>query len=396
LEALFSIHSLLTRTADRTLITRVINPETPDGGTVIQMGPTWGRKSEEWAIHLSFSPNTIPALTEEALALTIRNLLKLPGLELNILKIADWSLERVVAHKYRYGHTFIAGDAAHRRPPTSGSGLNTSIEDANNLAFKLALVLSGKASPSFLNTYESERRQIGLRDADWAFFTFINLRVLQASVGLVPGATKLNRQRFASIFADTTFGRSSLQQIRRIMATQDIEFSAHNFELGFKYDGKRAAILSDGTEEPPSDALGQIYVPTTRPGHRLPHTWVESESGALVSTLDLIGGDDLLVITDEYGKAWIEAVGIITGLRIATAVIRTSLNVKGKGLYYDHHERWSKLREIKNGGAILVRPDNFVAWRSRGPSNDATKVLSETIQQLLGEGIGRNTPTVQV
>jgi len=67
------------------------------------MGPTWGRKSEEWAIHLSFSPNTIPALTEEALASTIRKLLKLPSLELNILKIADWSLERVVAHKYSMG-----------------------------------------------------------------------------------------------------------------------------------------------------------------------------------------------------------------------------------------------------------------------------------------------------
>ena len=381
----------LTIAADRALITRFISPETPDGGTLIQMGPTWGRKSEEWAIHLSYPANIAPPhLTNEELKSTICNVLKLPDLDINILKSGNWTLERVVAHKYRFGRVFIAGDAAHRRPPTSGTGLNTSIEDANNLAFKLALVLSGKAPPSFLDTYEAERRPIGLRNADWALFTCLNLTVLQAAVGIVPGVLEQNIRRFTSIFADTAFGRPSLEQIHRIISTQRIEFSAHGFELGFTYDEEGAARLSDGTEEPPLDALGQIYVPTTRPGHRLPHTWIQSESGALVSTLDLIEHHDLLLITDEYGMAWVEAAGMITRLSIATAIIRTRLNTKGKRLYHDYHERWSKLREIKNGGAILVRPDNVVAWRSRGPCVDVAKVFSETVQQLLGDGANGN------
>lgn len=382
---------------DRTLITRFISPEAADGGTLIQMGPTWGRKSEEWAIHLS-SPANIPPPhpTDEELTSTIRDLLKLPDLDVSILKSGNWTLERVVAHKYRFGRVFVAGDAAHRRPPTSGTGLNTSIEDAHNLAFKLALVLSSKASPSFLDTYESERRPIGLRNADWALFTCLNLTVLQASVGIVPGLPEQNIQRFTSIFADTAFGRPSLEQIHRIVSTQRIEFSAHGFELGFVYDEEGAARLSDGTEEPPLDALGQIYVPTTRPGHRLPHAWVYSESGALVSTLDLIRDHDLLLITDEYGREWVEAAEKNTGLSIATAIIRTRLNVKGNGLYHDYHERWSKLRGIKNGGAILVRPDNFVAWRSRGPCDGVAKVLCEAIQQLLGDGISRNSVDVSL
>jgi 2,4-dichlorophenol 6-monooxygenase len=355
------------------------------------MGPTWGRKSEEWAIHLS-SPSNIPPPhpTDVELTSTIRDLLKLPDLDVDILNSGNWTLERVVAHKYRFGCVFVAGDAAHRRPPTSGTGLNTSIEDANNLAFKLALVLSGKASPSFLDTYESERRPIGLRNADWALFTCLNLTVLQAAIGVVPGLMERNIHRFTSIFADTAFGRPSLEQIHRIVSTQRIEFSAHGFELGFVYDEEGAARLRDGTEEPPLDALGQIYVPTTRPGHRLPHAWVYSESGALVSTQDLIRDHDLLLITDEYGREWVETAEKNTRLSIATAIIRTRLSVKGNGLYHDYHERWSKLRGIKNGGAILVRPDNFIAWRSRGPCDGAATVLREAMQQLLGDGIGRN------
>jgi 2,4-dichlorophenol 6-monooxygenase len=357
---------------------------------MIQMGPTWGRKSEEWAIHLNFPPNTAPILTNEELTSKIRRLLKLPDLNVDILKSGNWALERVVAHQYRFGNIFIAGDAAHRRPPTSGTGLNTSIEDANNLAFKLALVLSNKASVSLLDTYELERRPIGIRNADWALFTSLNIRVLQASVGIFPGETQKNKERFTSIFADTTFGRPSLEQIRRIVSTQRIEFSAHGFELGFTYDEHGAARLSDGTEGPLLDPLGQIYLPTTRPGHRLPHTWLLSGSGKLVSTLDLVQDHDFLLITDEFGTPWVEAAGEFTKLRIATAIIRTRQVIQGNGLYYDYHERWSKVREIKDGGAILVRPDNFVAWRSHDPCDDATRIIGGAIGRLLGEdNIGR-------
>src|SRR6266511_3641826 len=105
------------------------------------MGPTWGRKSEEWALHFSFSVTATNRLDKEALPPRIRKLLKLPDLKIEVLNNSHWVLDRVLADKYRQGRVFIAGDAAHRRPPTSGSGLNTSIEDAHNIAWKLAFGL---------------------------------------------------------------------------------------------------------------------------------------------------------------------------------------------------------------------------------------------------------------
>jgi 2,4-dichlorophenol 6-monooxygenase len=160
---------------------------------------------------------------------------------------------------------------------TTGLGLNTAIEDAYNIARKPAFVLQGKADHSLLNTYEAERRPIGLRNCDWGLFTFSNMAVLQAAVGLQPGAKDYNHQRFVRIFEDSAYGRTALNQIRRAIATHDITFSAHDIELGFVYhDG---ASIPDGSSQPPVDPAGQRYVPTTRPSHRLPHAWIKEKHG---------------------------------------------------------------------------------------------------------------------
>jgi len=358
-----------------------------DCGALVQMGPTWGRHSEEWTLHFGFPVTDSKRFDKEALPARIRQLLKLPDLEMEVLHISHWVLDRVLANKYREGRVFIAGDAAHRRPPTTGLGLNTSIEDAKNIAWKLAFVLQGKAEPSILDTYETERRPIGLRNCDWGLFTFSNMQVLQAAVGLIPGAEEYNRQRFVRIFEDSAYGRTTLNQIRRAIATQDIEFSAHDLELGFTYD--EGAVVSDGTNPPPVDPAGQIYIPTTRPGHRLPHVWIERDKN-VVSTQDLIipGKDDLFLITDEDGSAWEDAalkLSKIGGCRIGVAKIRSRphSNASSLGLYYDYQDQWSKVREMRDGGAILVRPDNFVAWRSLGPSKDPFNVLSKALQKFL-------------
>jgi 2,4-dichlorophenol 6-monooxygenase len=357
-----------------------------DCGALVQMGPTWGRKSEEWTLHFGFPVADSKHFDKAALPPRIRQLLKLPDLEMEVLHISHWVLDRVLADKYRYGRIFIAGDAAHRRPPTTGLGLNTSIEDAHNITWKLAFVLQGKADPSLLDTYESERRPIGLRNCDWGLFTFSNMPVLQAAVGLVPGAEEYNRQRFVKIFEDTPHGRASLNQIRRAIATQDIEFSAHDIELGFVYEN--GARVPDGTDPPSADPAGQIYIPTTRPGHRLPHAWIETKHSGVISTQDLVasGNYDLVVITDEDGGTWVEAALRITKLtkcRVGAVKIRSRQNSRAPDLYYDYQDQWAKLRGIKDGGAILVRPDNFVAWRSRGPSAMAEKVLGDALVAIL-------------
>lgn len=360
-----------------------------DCGALVQMGPTWGRKSEEWTLHFGFPVTDNARFDKEALPPRIRQLLKLPDLEMEVLHISHWVLDRVLADKYKVGRVFIAGDAAHRRPPTTGLGLNTSIEDARNIAWKLAAVLQNKADASLLDTYETERRPIGLRNCDWGLFTFSNMAVLQAAVGLQPGATEYNNERIRRIFEDSAYGRTARNQIQRAISTQDIEFLAHDIELGFVYSN--GAVVTDGSKAPPIDPAGKTYIPTTRPGHRLPHAWIERKKGGVISTQDLlvVGTHDFFLITDEDGDAWITAASSIsqsTKLAVGAAKIRTRGHSKGNDLCYDYQDQWSKVREIDNGGAILIRPDNFVAWRSYGPSSEAEKILASAVAKLMRTG----------
>ncbi len=118
------------------------------------MGPTWGKHSEEFVLHFTFRPDDPARFDEDAIVPRIRELLKLPDLEMTVHKVSHWILEGVLADKYQVGRIFLAGDAAHRHPPTTGLGLNTAVQDAHNLAWKLAAVLKGDAAPALLDTYE--------------------------------------------------------------------------------------------------------------------------------------------------------------------------------------------------------------------------------------------------
>lgn len=318
---------------------------------------------------------------------------------MEVMHVNHWVLDRVVADKYRVGRVFIAGDAAHRRPPASGLGLNTGIEDAKNIAWKLAFVLQRKADAALLDTYESERRPIGIRNSDWALFSFSNMNVLSAGVGAIPGAQEYNQQRFAQLFEDSERGRSALHHLRRVLQTQNVEYSAHDIELGFTYsDG---VLISDGTTAPVPDPEGQIYNPTTRPGHRLPHAWLVQD-GETVSTHDLIktaGAADFVLLTDEDGDRWVQAAEKLTrdtNVKLSTAQIRARDVTRPKGLYLDHQDAWAQLKGVESGGAVLVRPDNFVAWRSHQlgeqPEEDLSRALAALMRQDLQPQASKTSP----
>lgn len=350
-----------------------------ESGALVPMGPTWGRKSEEWVCHFGFDVNDKERFNESKLVPRIRALLKIPDLELKVHTINHWIIERVLANKFQEGRIFIAGDAAHRHPPSTGLGLNTAIEDANNLAWKISWALKGIANPSVLESYDSERRAVGKRNCDWGLFTFANTSVINASIGLVKGDTEGNKAKFEALFEDSESGRTFLAQTRRITESQDIEFSAHDLELGFRYDN--GFHIADGTQPLPQDPLGQIYVPTTRPGHRLPHAWLEDKVGAIISTHDLVGHQGAMaLITDAHGDAWISALSNMTNkqdLEVHTAQIGHNCQ------YIDRDDNWEKNKEIREGGAVLIRPDNFIVWRSSGPSKRDGKELIEAIHALV-------------
>lgn len=217
-------------------------------------------------------------------------------------------------------------------------------------------MLKGKASPDLLKIYEVERRPIGRRNCDWGLFTFKNSSVINAAIGLIPGQKEANKKSFQPLFEDSEISRSRRAQVAKVVDAQCIEFSAHDIELGFKYEN--GSVVPNGTEAPDSDPFGQIYLPTSRPGHRLPHAWVERKDQD-ISTHDLVGPEAaFLLITDAHGKDWISAVEECqskVGVTIKTAQIGVQGNVK------DSNEQWEKLEGMKAGGALLVRPDNFVA-----------------------------------
>lgn len=366
---------------DDVLITWLLNPEGAgswNSGAMAAMGPTWGRHSEEFVLHFTFRPDDPARFDEDAIVPRIRDLLKLPDLDITVHKVSHWILEGVLADRYQFGRIFLAGDAAHRHPPTTGLGLNTAIQDAHNLAWKLAAVIRGDASGALVDTYESERRPVGMRNVDWAMFTFLNHMVVDAGIGLVPGQPlEAQIQVFRDFFAETPMGETRRARAAEVTGTQRTEFQAHDLEIGFAYPA--GAIVPDGTDAPTRDPLGITYHATTRPGARLPHAWLDHEGTAL-STHDLTDNNtSFALIVGSDSAAWTEAGAAATekfGIRLNVIAV-------GSAGYTDVDGAWAALREVEDSGAVLVRPDNHVAWRTPTALDDATTALLDAVGTVL-------------
>lgn len=356
-----------------------------ESGAIVPMGPNWGKYSDEWVFHFGFAMDDEKRHDEASLMPRIRELLKIPELEMKVHKVSHWAIERVLAETYRVGRVFLAGDSGNRRPPTTGLGLNTAIEDSLNIAWKLDLVLTGKASESILDTYEPERRAVGEVNSDWGLFTFSNSAVINTVVGLVPGDKEANRMRFKTLFEDSDKGHSFRAQVARIIDTQAIEFCAHGIELGFRYFN--GFLLPDGSLPGERDPLGLKYYPSTQPGHRLPHAWIEND-GNVLSTHDLVQDKPVFaLITDGDGSAWAAAAENIAkkhGIGVVVA------SIGERCPYRDYDDRWAILKGTQAGGAILVRPDNMVAWRSIYKSRQDGKELEDAMDHLLSPGVRSN------
>jgi 2,4-dichlorophenol 6-monooxygenase len=364
---------------DKSLITWFVNPEGEDSwgaGAMVQMGPTWGRHSEEWVVHFAFRPDDPERFNEDAIVPRLQQLLRLPDLKPKVHKVSHWILDRIVADRWRVGDIFLAGDAAHRQPPTTGLGLNTGIQDAHNVTWKLAQVLAGNATDALLDSYEQERKPVSTDGADWALMAFKNHALIDAGIGLTPGAPlEVNAAAFEQLFSDTLLGQGLRARAVEAINTQRFEFQAHDVEMGFCYE--RGALVPDGTAAPPRSSTGTVYRPTTRPGHRLPHAWLQ-KSGQRVSTHDLIGSKGAFALLSGGDRErWAKAA------LLATQELGVAVNVACVGTdYTDPENTWMQLGQIGPRGAILVRPDNHVAWRCDDvdqPDRELVKVLEAVL-----------------
>ncbi|TDU28250.1 2,4-dichlorophenol 6-monooxygenase [Panacagrimonas perspica] len=373
-------------TDDSPLIRWFANPEGGSGwgsGVMVAMGPNkFDRHSEEWVFHFAFRPDD-PDFNEDDIVPRIRHLLRIPDLDIKVHKVSHWIVEAVLANKYRGGRCLILGDAAHRHPPTTGLGLNSGIQDAHNLAWKLAAVLKGQAGDGLLDSYEQERRPVAARNTRWALMTFMNHVVTDAGFGLIPGAPpELNAFQITTLLSDSDEGEWFRARADEVVGTQRMEFQAHDMELGFRYDGN--AVVPDGTEPPPRGRMGDIYTPTTRPGHRLPHAWLE-KGGNKLSTHDLCGRGRFVLITGAKGDTW-KAAAKAAAERYGVPVDVVSVGAPGQA--EDRSNTWSKLRQVEEDGAILVRPDVHVGWRCARAPVDAATALSDALGRILSKTKG--------
>jgi 2-polyprenyl-6-methoxyphenol hydroxylase-like FAD-dependent oxidoreductase len=268
-----------------------------------------------------------------------------PNLSVKIDGLARWRATSDVARKFQDGRIFLAGDAAHLMPPNGGFGGNTGIHDAHNLAWKLALVLKGVASPNLLATYEMERK---------------------------PPATFTVEQAYTRYVTRTA----------PYLGAKDFQPPANDFniELGYLYHSP--AIVPEGDDkihDDPRQTFG-------RTGSRAPHLWLErgaagwlEQSGGRLSTLDLFGRSFVLLAGPD-GAAWCEAAAkagkAFPGLELDAHHI-------GGPVLRDPGGHFTQAYGISSGGAVLVRPDGFVAWRAKEKINAAQDVLNAALRTAL-------------
>jgi hypothetical protein len=275
-----------------------------------------------------------------------------PDLDVKILGIDPWVAAAEVAERYRVGRVFLAGDAAHHMPPTGGFGLNTGVQDAHNLAWKLAAVLEGWACPDLLDTYEVERRPYG---------QFVTRQCLETAWSMGRGP-------------QTSSASSTAPKLARP------EF--HN-ELGMIFGAcyGSCVVIPDGSELPEVANPVTDYVPCARPGSRAPHIWLERD-GRRVSTHDLIGMCFTL-FAGARGEPWRDAA------RAAASALSIPIGAFtiGPGAdIADPQDAWMSAYGVGRDGAVLVRPDGHVAWRSRSGVARPRHELESAFRAMLGRG----------
>ncbi|KAF5796408.1 putative FAD-binding domain, FAD/NAD(P)-binding domain superfamily [Helianthus annuus] len=410
-------------------------------------------KQGEFILQMPFYPPQ--QMFEDFTSETCKKLIfKLVGHELadiNVVDIKPWVMHAEVAEKYLAcdNRIILAGDAAHRFPPAGGFGMNTGIQDAHNLAWKLAAVIKGIAPMSILPTYEMERRPIALFNTDLSIQNFQAAMAVPAALGLDPatansvhqvinntvgsilpstvqktlldGIFSLGRAQLSDFVLNENnpLGSSRLAKVRRIFEegkSLQLQFPAE--DLGFRY--REGALVpeidSEGAPIKPEPPMGRRreYIPSADPGSRLPHMNVrvlsEVKKEVIISTLDLISRDKvefLLIIApidSSYRLAHVVLkvanehnilvkVCVMWPNGLVNEDARTKTSLAPWENYVDvvevrqpsNSSSWWDICKMTHRGAILVRPDDHIAWRVKSAVvGDVTVEMKKVFSAILG------------
>jgi putative polyketide hydroxylase len=302
-----------------------------------------------WLLHVNLAPGeTVDDFTERRCVDTIRAAAGIDDLDVEIISVKSWIMGAELSTAFRDRRVLLTGDAAHRRTPDGGVGMNTALQSAHNLAWKVGAVVSGWAGPDLLDTYEAERRTVA--EANVAYSAKRGGGMIKMVEAVRAGDLDTVR---AGIAARPAGGRQGM-------------------DLGFRYE--EGAVASDGTTPPPVGDPMADYVQNACPGGRAPHLWVQR-----VSTLDAFGRGFVL-LTGSNGAAWRVAAHQAVPRKVPIEV----LTVGEAGALQAPAGRFEAVYGLEPEGAVLVRPDGFVGWRfqraGKAPADDLASGLATILK----------------
>jgi 2-polyprenyl-6-methoxyphenol hydroxylase-like FAD-dependent oxidoreductase len=274
------------------------------------------------------------SVTDEMAVQLVRDSVGDEDLDVDILDVDKWRAVAEAATTFQSGRILLAGDAAHTMPPTGGFGGNTGVQDAHNLAWKVALVLAGKAGAALVDTYDQERQPAGAQAIEQAYNRYV-------------------------LRSDPDLGTEGMHEA---IPDMHVEFNRYRSSAVIP----DAGYVDDGAPDiDPRQSFGL-------PGTRAPHVEL-TRDGKTLSTLDLYVGDFVLMSGPD-GAQWSQAAEQ-AARRLGIEVVSYSVGSSSSSFCATYG--------IGTSGASLVRPDGYVAWRAESYTDDAIDRLGAALAQVL-------------
>lgn len=310
--------------------------------------------------------------TEEELADRIRGAVGDPNFSPEIIRSRAYRYSTALTKSWRIGRVFFAGDSAHRHSVWGGYGGNLGLQEANNLAWKIAAVVKGTADDSLLQTYQQERKPRAVYTIKLTTYNTYNMQAI------------IDVDQFSS---EDRIGDGGGDFVREFWKTlRGPLHAATGIEFGAVYTSQ--AVVSDGTV--PLVSKAGVYAASASPGARAPHAWLKTGDGRRVSLIDLWRGRFALV-TSGRGQGWPAAVADVAA-QLGHEIDLHQIDAAGDLAPAD--SKWQDLYQLEHGGAVLIRPDGVVAARFKSRPTRPAESLLDTLNKILGTARNRSTHAV--
>ena len=361
--------------------------------------PRWGHMAivrmvkpwHEWMFIILPEPGWDPQVDKEPsndeYMARVREFIGDDSIPAKLIGVSKWAINEIVAEQYSStsGNIHCLGDAVHRHPPFNGLGSNTCIQDAYNLAWKTAYVLRGHAGQTLLKSYSIERQPVGLGVITRANQGLRDHAACLQALGVTEPDLARSTAAFNELQAATPGGAARRRAFRDAVANTSREFHAVGQEMNQRYDGSPGIYFDDETEprpELPEDPV-LFHKISTYPGARLPHAWINTRKPSQpISTQDIAGKGRFTVITgpgDGHGQWRAAAAQASKTLGVDVQSVSVGYACDWEDVYFD----WERRREVEDDGAVLVRPDRFVAWRAMEMPSEPGRKLEEVLRSVL-------------